>query len=97
VEFLSWVGDARQGPRRPAGRRELRIAVSSASSPFAAASYLGGTLFLLAFLASRRSEHSGELEVAGRGGGAWLDDNEGVGLDTAHGAPDLDGDRPGQS
>jgi hypothetical protein len=94
VELLTWVGDARQGPRRPAGRCELRIAVSSPSSPFAAASYLGGTLFLLA---SRRCEHSGELEVAGRGGGAWLDDNEGAGLDAAHGAPDLDGGRPGQS
>jgi hypothetical protein len=54
---------------RPGGK--LRVAVSS---PRAAASYLGGTLFFLAFLASRRRERGGELEVAGRGGSAWLND-----------------------
>jgi hypothetical protein len=77
---------------QPGGK--LRVVVSS---PRAAASYLGGTLFLLAFLVSRWRERGGELEVAGRGGSAWLDNNEGAGLDAAHGAPDLDGGRPGQS
>jgi hypothetical protein len=97
VEIPTWVGDARLGPRRPARRREVRVAVSSPSSPPAATSYLGGNLFLLAFLASRRREHDGELEVAGCGGGVWLDDDEGATLAAAHGTPDLDGGRPRRS